>query len=350
MQSTHGDIINFRDSILQHDLARIPLAFLPTPLENLANLRQSLGSNCPRILIKRDDQTGLATGGNKVRKLEYVVGDSFVQGADTLITTGSAQSNHCRQTAATAAKYGLDCVLLLRGDEPEQVNGNLLLDKLLGADIRWSGKAQHPAGEIDNMLEAIADELSQQGKKPYVIPLGASNPIGAAGYINAMEEAYLQLQVMGTSVDRIILLSGSGGTHVGMLIGAKLLGWDVKLEGIMNSGFETLPTKIASLTQDTIRHFDLNIEVTESDVHLLAAAGTHGYGVITDLERDAIKLMAQTEGIIVDPVYTGRALAGFMQRVEAGEYSSDETILFWHTGGTSGLFARADDVLFTMSK
>ncbi len=345
MQSTHGEMINHRDSVLAHDISRIPLAFLPTPLEELHNLRQLLGDNCPRLLIKRDDQTGLATGGNKVRKLEYVVGDALTTGANTVITTGSAQSNHCRQTAATAAKYGLDCVLLLRGHEPEHINGNLLLDKLLGATIRWSGKPQHPTGEIDAMLHTIADELREEGKKPYIIPLGASNPIGTAGYINAIEEVYHQLQAMNTSIDRIIFLSGSGGTHVGMLIGAKLLGWDVRLEGIMNSGFETLPAKIVKLTHDTIEHYNFDINVTENDIHLLAAAGTHSYGVVTDLERNAIRKIAQSEGIIVDPVYTGRALGGLMQRIQSGEYSSDEAILFWHTGGTSGLFAKADDVL-----
>lgn len=345
MLATHGDVIRHQESILPHHLPRIPLAFLPTPLEELLNLRQVLGENCPRILIKRDDQTGLATGGNKVRKLEFAVGDALKRGANTLITTGSAQSNHCRQTAATAAKLGLDCVLLLRGEQPKAVNGNLLLNTLLGADIRWSGKARHPTGEIDEMMNDIASELCQQGKNPYIIPLGASNPIGAAGYINAMEEVFLQLQATETSIDRILLLSGSGGTHVGMLIGAKLLSWDVKLEGIMNSGFETLPTKIATLAQDTICHYDFNIEITPADIQLLPAAGTHGYGVITDLERNAIRLIAQTEGIIVDPVYTGRALAGFVQRVQDGEYSSDETILFWHTGGTSGLFARAEELV-----
>jgi len=345
MQSTHGDIINQRDSILPHDMPRIPLAFLPTPLEDLPNLRKSLGADCPRLLIKRDDQTGLATGGNKVRKLEYVVADALAKGTDTLITTGSAQSNHCRQTVATAAKYGLRCALLLRGTQPEQVNGNLLLDMLMGAKIHWSGKAQHPAGEIDEMMKTIADDLRKRGKQPYIIPVGASNPIGALGYINAMEETYLQLQDMGVSIDRIVFMSGSGGTHVGMLIGAKLLGWDVKFEGMMNGGFETMPAKVMTLAQKTIAHHNFEMTITEDDIHLSDAAGTHGYGVITDLERKAIRQIAQTEGIIVDPVYTGRALGGLMRQIEAGAYPSDETILFWHTGGTSGLFARADEVL-----
>jgi len=345
MHSTHGDLINQRNSILSHDLPRIPLAFLPTPIEELTNLRRSLGADCPRLLIKRDDQTGLATGGNKVRKLEYVVADALRKGVDTLVTTGSTQSNHCRQTVATAVKHGLDCVLLLRGHQPEQVNGNLLLDMLMGADIRWSGKPKHPTGEIDMMMQSIADDLRTQGKTPYLIPVGASNPIGALGYINAMEETYLQLQDMGETVDRIVFMCGSGGTHVGMLIGAKLLGWDVKLEGMMNGGFDTMPSKVATLAQDTIAYHDFDVTVTEDDIHLLDSAGTHGYGVITDLERQAIRQIAQTEGIIVDPVYTGRALGGLMKQIEAGAYSPDETILFWHTGGTSGLFARAVEVL-----
>ena len=345
MISTHGDIMHHQPSILHHGLARVSLAFLPTPLEELANLRQYLGADCPRLFIKRDDQTGLATGGNKVRKLEFAIGDALAKGADTVITTGAVQSNHCRQTAAAAAKLGLKCILLLRGNEPQSINGNLLLDKLLGADIRWSGKDHHAPGEIDQMLEAIAVKAQERGHETYIIPLGASNEIGAAGYIAAMEEAYHQLQQANITVDHIIFLSGSGGTHAGMLLGAKLLNWSVRLEGILNSGFDTLPQTIHNLLQKTIDHYGFRVTVTPHDVVLLPDAGTHAYGVITDIEREAIRTLAQTEGIIVDPVYTGRALAGLINRIRNKQYRPDETILFWHTGGITGLFARPADVL-----
>jgi L-cysteate sulfo-lyase len=345
MNSTHGDLMHHELSILPHHLPRVPLAFLPTPLEELHNLRQFLGTDCPRLLIKRDDQTGLATGGNKVRKLEFAIGDALAQGADTVITTGAAQSNHCRQTAAAAAKLGLKCILLLRGNEPQNINGNLLLDKLLGADIRWSGKDQHAPGEMEAMLEAIALKAQERGHKTYIIPLGASNEIGAAGYIAAIEEAYTQLQQAHITVDRIIFLSGSGGTHAGMLLGAKLLNWSVKMEGILNSGFDTLPEIIHNLLQKTIDHYGFTVTITPDDIVLLADAGTHAYGVITDIEREAIRALAQSEGIIVDPVYTGRALAGLINRVRNKQYRPDETILFWHTGGITGLFARPADVL-----
>lgn len=345
MTQTHGDIIQQSESVVPLDLARVPLAFLPTPLEELSRLREALGVNCPRLFIKRDDQTGLATGGNKVRKLEFSMGDALSKGADTVITTGATQSNHCRQTAASAAKLGLKSILLLRGDEPETINGNLLLDKLLDADIRWSKKKEHPAGEIDSMLEQIAAEEREKGNKPYIIPLGASNPVGALGYIAGMEEAHQQLEEMNIKIDRIVFLSGSGGTHAGMLLGAKLLNMPVVLDGILNSGFETMPTRLANLINETIKHYGFDVSVTESDIHLHQSAGTHGYGVITAIEKEALHLMAKHEGIILDPVYTGRALAGLIKNIRDGRYAKDETILFWHTGGTSGLFARADDVL-----
>lgn len=345
MTQTHGTMMNDRQSILSQSLPRISLAFLPTPIEELASLRKHLGADCPRLLIKRDDQTGLATGGNKVRKLEFAIGDALSKGADTVITTGAVQSNHCRQTAAATAKLGLKCILLLRGNQPASINGNLLLDNILGADIRWSGKNKHPEGEISELLERIALEAAENGNTPYIIPVGASNEIGAAGYIAAMEEAYKQVQHMNSTVDRIVFLSGSGGTHVGMLLGAKLLNWPVTIEGILNSGFDTLPHTIEKLVNKTIDHYSFDTTVTQSDIHLLPDAGTHAYGVITDAERSAIRTLAQTEGIIVDPVYTGRALAGLLNRIANKQYRKDETILFWHTGGTSGLFARAEEVL-----
>ena len=330
-------------TVLPKTMPRVPLAFLPTPVHELPNLRQALGANCPRLLIKRDDQTGLATGGNKTRKLEFVIADAIAQGADTVITTGSAQSNHCRQTAAAAAIYGLKCILVLRGYRPDTVNGNLLLDELLGAEIRWTEDIERSA--IPDLMQAIADDVQANGGKPYVIPLGASTPIGAAGYIAAIEELAMQLEGNADKVDRIVIVSGSGGTHAGMLLGVKLHNLPIVVEGMMNSGFDTLPQTLTSLTNATIAHFGFDISLTDADYCLSQDAGTHAYGVVTEGEREALRLLARHEGIIADPVYTGRGLAGLINRVRKGVYDRDETVLFWHTGGTAGLFAKADSLV-----
>jgi D-cysteine desulfhydrase len=307
----------------------------------MPRLRKALG-NGPRLLVKRDDQTGLATGGNKTRKLEFLVGEALTQEADTLVTTGGPQSNHCRQTAAAAARMGLRCALVLSGHPlpRSEWNSNLLLDDLLGAEVHWAGDRDR-----NSVLAEVADKLRTTGARPYVIPVGGSVPAGAVGYVTAIEELAGQLVEGGEHVDRIVFASGSAGTHAGLLVGAKALDLDVRLEGINDDKEGGLLAKIQHLARATAEHLDLDLSFSEEDFILHDAYGAPGYGVITDAEREAIRLMARTEGILVDPVYTGRALAGLIDLVRQGAYLPDETILFWHTGGTTGLFARASELL-----
>ena len=326
--------------MLTDHLPRVPLAHLPTPLEELPRLCRALGGG-PRLLIKRDDATGLATGGNKSRKLEFLVAHALEQGADTLVTVGGPQSNHCRQTAAAAAKVGLRCVLVLSGEPPAQTswNGNLLLDRLLGAEIRWAGTFDR-----DTVLSESADELRASGARPYVIPVGGSVPIGAAGYVAAVEELSDQLSAMGESVSRIVFASGSAGTHAGILVGVKALELGARVEGIHVEKREDLLDEIKALSAATAAYLGIKASFAPGDFILHNSYGAPGYGVITDAEREAIHLLARTEGIVVDPVYTGRALAGLIALIRRGEVGRDETVLFWHTGGVAGLFARASEM------
>jgi len=323
--------------MLTDHLPRISLAFLPTPLEEMPRLRAALGGG-PRLLVKRDDQTGLATGGNKSRKLEFLVAEALAQKADTLVTAGGPQSNHCRQTAAAAAKTGLRCVLVLSGHPPARVdwNGNLLLDDLLGAELRWAGEATREAA-----LEETVQALRASGARPYLIPVGGSVPVGAAGYVAAVEELADQLAARGERVARIVFPSGSAGTHAGILVGIKALGLAARVEGINDDKVGGLLDKVRSLAAATADHLNLRLHFADEDFVLHDAYGAAGYGVITNAEREAIRLLARTEGLIADPVYTGRALAGLIDLVRRGVYGSDETVLFWHTGGVAGLFGHS---------
>ena len=327
--------------MLTDHLPRISLAHLPTPVEEMPRLCEALGGG-PHLLVKRDDQTGLATGGNKARKLEFLIAEALAQGADTLITAGGPQSNHCRQTAAGAAKMGLRCVLLLSGEPlPRSLwNGNLLLDSFLGAEVHWIGDRDR-----DTALANEARALQAAGARPYVVPVGGSVPIGAVGYVAALEELAGQLAVQGERVDRIVFASGSAGTHAGILVGVKALGLNTRVEGISDDKVGNLVEKIQSLTTATAAYLGLDLNFTDQDFILHGAYGAPGYGVITDAEREAIRLLARFEGIIADPVYTGRALAGLIDLVRQGVYGPGETVLFWHTGGVAGLFARAAELM-----
>ncbi|WP_299410978.1 D-cysteine desulfhydrase family protein [Acaryochloris sp. IP29b_bin.148] len=318
------------------NLPRLSLGFFPTPIVELSRLSESLGG--PRILMKRDDQTGLALGGNKTRKLEFLVADAIQQQCDCVITAGAAQSNHCRQTAAAAAMVGLECHLVLGGTPPIQANGNLLLDELLGATLHWTG-----ADRKGEQLSAIAAQLTSQGKHPYRIPYGGSNALGAAGFVVAMAELQQQMQTMERSIDAIAFASSSGGTQAGLTVGKALLGMEVELVGIRIDKAEDEPlsykAQLAQLATSTAQILELSdCQFQPADFRVETAYQEAGYGIVSDLERSAVTLVAQTEGILLDPVYTGRAMGGLLDLIQSGQFQSPQTILFWHTGGQPALF------------
>lgn len=319
-----------------HHLPRRSLGFFPTPIVELPRLSQSLGG--PRILIKRDDQTGLALGGNKTRKLEFLIADALHQNCDCVITAGAAQSNHCRQTAAAAAMVGLECHLVLGGTPPEQANGNLLLDEVLGATIHWTG-----ADRKGEQLNAIASQLQAQDHHPYVIPYGGSNALGAVGFVAAMAELQQQLQAMEQSVDAIVFASSSGGTQAGLTVGQSLLAMDVELIGIRIDKAEdeqlSYGDQLAELATSTARMLQSDRQFHPTDFRVETAYLGAGYGVVGELERSAITRLAQSEGILLDPVYSGRAMGGLLDLIRRGQFNPQQTILFWHTGGQPALFA-----------
>ncbi|MFT4654497.1 MAG: D-cysteine desulfhydrase family pyridoxal phosphate-dependent enzyme [Patiriisocius sp.] len=312
---------------------RLSLGFFPTPLSYLHNFSKALGG--PKIYIKRDDMTGLAFGGNKTRKLEYLLADAIKNHSDCIITAGAAQSNHCRQTAAAAAQLNLPCHLLLGGHEPATANGNLLLDKLLGSHIYWQGEHRKGEGTV-----ALFKTLTQQGYKPYVVPYGGSNEIGALGFVNAAYE--LEPQISHSPLSHIVFASSSGATHAGLMVGKELLKQQYTLLGIQidkdenaNSCFANTVLNLANETAALVglQHvFDANSVTLNNDYT------GDGYGVMGIAEQEAISLLAKTEGILVDPVYTGRALAGLIALVRGGQLTSADTVLFWHTGGSPALF------------
>jgi len=314
---------------------RVRLAHLPTPVEPMPRLSAALGG--PQLWIKRDDQTGLAGGGNKARKLEYLVAAAQSHGARTLMTAGAAQSNHCRQTAAAAAHFGFDCLLVLAGEAPEQVSGNLLLDHLLGAGLLWAGDRA-----VEAALQEAFDQAWADGRRPYLIPVGGSNAVGAAGYVQAMAEFMQQDQ----PVDRIVVAGSSGGTLAGMLVGAAVHGYQGMITAIRVGKYEqTEPANLARLVYETANLFGAEVDLSASHYSVVNDYLGPGYGVVTDAEREAIRLFARTEGILLDPVYTGRAAAGMLDLIRKGEIGAGERVLFWHTGGTQALFAYAEELL-----
>jgi L-cysteate sulfo-lyase len=322
-------------------LPRFPLAQLPTPVEELKRLARELGG--PDLLIKRDDQTGLALGGNKTRKLEFLVGQALEQGADMLITAGAAQSNHCRQTAAAAAKAGLRCELLLNGTKPDLANGNLLLDELLGARAHWIERS-HRATK----LRELAERLRKEGRKPYVIPVGGSNGVGATGYVLAMIELAEQLRAMDRRVDHLVFGSSSGGTQAGIVAGAKITGFAGKAHGVSidqdDRDGAPYEQELADLANETARYIGSDARFAANDFNVVYGYLGGGYGVVGDLEREAIRLMGSREGIVLDPVYAGRAMGALIDLIRKGIFGRGETVLFWHTGGAPALFAYAKDL------
>ena len=283
-------------------------------------------------MVKRDDQTGLAFGGNKTRKLEFLVAEARKEGAKTLITGGALQSNHCRQTAAAAARLGFDCILVLTGDKPQQTSGNLLLDQLFGAEIVYVPDRT----DRDSILQETFERATKERKKPYLVPYGGSNATGALGYAFAMKELIDQ----NVSADWIVFATSSGGTHAGLLSGQRIFGFTGRILGIsVDESEDWLKQEVSTLASATSEKLGERIEFTPADVLVNADYCGAGYGIVTEREREAIQLLARYEGLLLDPVYTGRAAAGMIDLIRKGFFKTNETVLFWHTGGQPALFA-----------
>jgi D-cysteine desulfhydrase family pyridoxal phosphate-dependent enzyme len=312
------------------NISRLHLAHLPTPVETLPRLSDALGG--PRLLIKRDDQTGLAFGGNKTRKLEFLVAEACDEGAKTLITGGALQSNHCRQTAAAAARFGFERILVLTGEMPEQSSANLLLDQLFGAQVVYVPDRK----DRDRILQQTFDRAAEKGMKPYLVPYGGSSPTGALGYAFAVKE----LMEQNVHADWIVFATSSDGTQAGLVLGQRVFGYKGKVLGIsIDESEEWLRTHVSELASSASEKLGKRIEFTPADVLANADYCKAGYGVLTEPEREAIRLFAKYEGLLLDPVYTGRAAAGMIDLIRKGFFRKDETVLFLHTGGQPALFA-----------
>lgn len=310
-------------------IPRIRIAHLPTPVEALPRLTAELRG--PNILVKRDDLTGLAFGGNKTRKLEYLLAEAQANGARTIITDGAVQSNHCRQTAAASARLNFDCILVLSGEKPSTTTGNLLLDRLFNAEIVWSSHEEH-----DQMLQLTFQKAWEAGRRPYLIPYGGSNTTGATAYVYAMQELLAQQD----QPDWIVFASSSGGTQAGLVTGARLFGFKGKILGIsVNETASDLKTRVASLATATADALGENTHFLPQDVLVTDDYLGGGYGIMGTPEIQAIQLFARQEGLLLDPVYTGRAAAGLIDLIHKGYFKPEETVLFWHTGGTPAIFS-----------
>lgn len=311
-------------------IPRVHFAHLPTRIEELPRLTRHL--NGPRIFVKRDDQTGLAFGGNKTRKLEFLVAEALDQGAQTLITGGALQSNHCRQTAAAAARFGLNCILVLNGEMPDRPSANLLLDQMFGAEI----VTIHDRALRDQTLQQTYEKALADGRKPYLVWYGGSSPTGALGYAFAMQE-FMEQNI---HADWIVFGTSSGGTHAGLVLGQRVFGYPGKVLGIsIDEPEDWLKTRVSGLASEASEKMGERIDFTRDDILANEEYCQAGYGVLTNAEREAVKLFAKLEGLLLDPVYTGRAAAGMLDLVRKGFFKKDETVLFWHTGGQPALFA-----------
>lgn len=321
---------------------RVHLAHLPTPLEPMERLSTHL--NGPRLWIKRDDCTGLSTGGNKTRKLEFLMGDALKQGADTIVTQGATQSNHVRQTAAAAAKLGLACHILLEDRTGNNsfdytLNGNVLLDRLHGATISKRAKDT----DMSKEMEKLASDLRAKGKKPYVVPGGGSNPVGALGYANCAFELVAQANDRQLKIDHVVHATGSAGTQAGLVTGLVALNSGIPTLGIsVRAPKEKQEASVFDLAKRTADHLGVSGIVKREHIVANSDYVGPGYGLATDGMIDAVKTVARLEGILLDPVYTGKGMAGLIDHVRKGFFPKDSDVVFLHTGGSAALFGYPD--------
>jgi len=341
------------DRTISRKFRRVELAFLPTPLQKLKSLAEEL--HFPDLLIKRDDNTGLAFGGNKSRKLEYIVGDALDKKCDVIITWAGVQSNWCRQTAAAARIFGMKAVLLLQKTDTAMppYDGNLLLDCLLGAEIRFL----EPGEDRAKLVDRIVQEESGRGRRPYVVSVGGSRtggsmtvPLGAVGYAKDFIELHAQAVQAGIKVGQVVVATGSAGTQAGLVVGAKALGNETKIVGISVSGDRvSIQKNVAEIADATAAALDLKMTFSPEEIIVFDDYVGEGYGMLNQPTADAIARVARGEGILLDPVYTGKAMAGMLDLLRKGYFKSGEGVVFMHTGGTPALFPHRDGLLSMLS-
>ncbi len=340
-------------------IPRISLCHLPTPLEKLENLSRRLGLS---VYIKRDDETGLAMGGNKSRKLEFIIADALAQGAKSIVTWAGMQSNWCRQTAAAARRVGIQPFLILfkRPGLPAVQDGNFLLDEICGADVTIVGLPKGaPIGELEKVhqfVDPVVRRARKEGKKPYIAPIGGSlaegsmkRPCGAFGYVNAMLEMSEQADQTHLTFDYLVCATGSGGTHAGLLAGKRLLALDTKVVGIsVSDPHDEIASMVAKIATQTVRDLsgsNGNAAILPEEVVALDAYIGKGYGILDQHIVEAIGTVAQEDGILLDPVYTGKAMAGFLDLARSGYFERGKNVVFVHTGGTPALFPYREEIL-----
>ena len=321
------------------ETGRLRLANLPTPIERLSRLSEEWGVD---LWVKRDDLSGSETSGNKIRKLEYTVSRALSEGAKVLITCGGIQSNHCRATAAVAARLNIRSHLVLRIDDTPPLEGNYLLDKILGAEITFISRADYSNRRAE-IMAGIAKEYEEKGVRAYVIPEGASDGTGNLGYIHAVEEITKQEEELGVKFDAIVCAVGSGGTYSGLYLGSKIYSPDKMVYGFNVCDDEEYFLNVCtSIASDTVSALDADIPVSREDMHIIDGYKGEGYAVSTPAELAFIADVARKEGIVFDPVYTGKAFVGLADQVKKGAFKKHKHILFIHTGGHFGLFPKQE--------
>jgi len=314
---------------------KVRLANLPTRLEYSEKLSELIQKE---IWIKRDDLSGTALTGNKVRKLEFLIAQAQDRGCDYLVTCGGIQSNHARATAIAASMFGMKSFLVLRGEASEEVQGNLLLDKIVGARIKFISKKEYTYHRHE-IMENVCDSLAKEGSKGYIIPEGGSNALGSMGYLDAVCEIKSQLEEKNIELDAVFAPLGSGGTYTGLLVGAKYFYWNVKVFGVNVCDNETyFRNKIKEISSEMISEFRINIEVRDEDINICDGYVGFGYAKSRPEERELLCEVARTSGLILDPVYTVKALLGLKNEVMKGRLDGVNKILFLHTGGIFGVF------------
>ena len=324
---------------------RLPLAFLPTPLEALTRLRAAVSG--PMLWVKRDDMTGLALGGNKARKLEYLLGAAKAQGATVVMTTAGAASNYLRMTAAAARKVGMRPILFMRGTGEEPIQGNLLLNRIVGAEMRFIAVTDPWSPEARNMMNAAAAELEAQGERVYIISIQNTHaPLAALGYVNAALELYQQLLAQGAQATHLFTPTGSGVTQAGLILGAKLLHWPLQVVGMAGAPntAEGHRRRIAEMVVAAGKLLNIEVEIAEEEVIVDDSYAGESYGKATPGVMEAIRLCGEQEGLLLDPVYSGKAMHGLLSWIATGKVRASDQVVFLHTGGAPNLFTQAESL------